>query len=73
METSICCLNVVCEHFCVKQDGAHLSSIYWIIVENRFNLMLRVPQGRQDGVNIDPWEDADYNLYKVTDRFGFLQ
>lgn len=30
-------------------------------------------QGRQEGVNIDPWEDADYNIYKVTDRFGFLQ
>ncbi|KAM7396473.1 hypothetical protein PAMP_019509 [Pampus punctatissimus] len=27
---------------------------------------------RQEGVNIDPWEDADYNIYKVTDRFGFL-
>lgn len=30
-------------------------------------------QGRQEGVKIDPWEDADYNIYKVTDRFGFLQ
>lgn len=30
-------------------------------------------QGRQEGVNIDPWEDADYSIYKVTDRFGFLQ
>lgn len=36
-------------------------------------MTLRLPQGRQDGVNIDPWEDADYNIYKVTDRFGFLQ
>lgn len=30
-------------------------------------------QGRNEGVNIDPWEDADFNIYKVTDRFGFLQ
>ena len=30
-------------------------------------------QGRQEGVHIDPWEDADYSIYKVTDRFGFLQ
>lgn len=30
-------------------------------------------QGRQDGTQIDPWEDADFALYKVTDRFGFLQ
>lgn len=30
-------------------------------------------QGRQEGAEIDPWEDADFTLYKVTDRFGFLQ
>lgn len=30
-------------------------------------------QGRQDGVKIDPWEDADYSIFKVTDRIGFLQ
>ncbi|KAM9366766.1 USP6 N-terminal-like protein isoform 2-T2 [Symphorus nematophorus] len=28
--------------------------------------------GRQGGVEIDPWEDADYNIYKVIDRFGFM-
>ncbi|XP_045080988.1 USP6 N-terminal-like protein isoform X3 [Coregonus clupeaformis] len=28
--------------------------------------------GRQEGVEIDPWEDADYSIYRVTDRFGFL-
>lgn len=30
-------------------------------------------QGRQEGVKIDPWEDADYSICKVIDRFGFLQ
>uniref|UniRef100_S4RE60 Rab-GAP TBC domain-containing protein n=1 Tax=Petromyzon marinus TaxID=7757 RepID=S4RE60_PETMA len=29
-------------------------------------------QGREDGVEIDPWEDADFRIYRVTDRFGFL-
>jgi hypothetical protein len=29
-------------------------------------------QGRE-GAEIEPWEDADYLVYKVTDRFGFLQ
>ncbi|KAF1393290.1 hypothetical protein PFLUV_G00037040 [Perca fluviatilis] len=28
--------------------------------------------GRQGGVQIDPWEDADYSIYKVIDRFGFM-
>ncbi|KAI4894589.1 hypothetical protein NFI96_018819, partial [Prochilodus magdalenae] len=29
-------------------------------------------QGRAEGAHINPWEDANYSLYKVTDRFGFL-
>uniref|UniRef100_A0A3Q4HBK3 Si:ch211-288d18.1 n=1 Tax=Neolamprologus brichardi TaxID=32507 RepID=A0A3Q4HBK3_NEOBR len=29
-------------------------------------------QGRQGGVEIYPWEDADYSIYKVIDRFGFM-
>lgn len=30
-------------------------------------------QGRQGGVEINPWEDADFSLYKAIDRFGFMQ
>ncbi|XP_044136007.1 USP6 N-terminal-like protein isoform X1 [Bufo gargarizans] len=26
----------------------------------------------REGAQIEPWEDADYLVYKVTDRFGFL-
>lgn len=37
------------------------------------SVVLWLFQGRREGVNIDPWEDADFNIYKVTDRFGFLQ
>ncbi|KAK2842047.1 hypothetical protein Q5P01_012247 [Channa striata] len=43
-----------------------------LIAEERAEIISKYDQGRQDGVNIDPWEDANYNLYKVTDRFGFL-
>ncbi|KAG5270169.1 hypothetical protein AALO_G00189540 [Alosa alosa] len=28
--------------------------------------------GRDADVEIDPWEDADYSIYRATDRFGFL-
>lgn len=49
----------------------------WIdmMVEHSRNMsvVLWLFQGRREGVNIDPWEDADFNIYKVTDRFGFLQ
>ncbi|XP_054475722.1 USP6 N-terminal-like protein [Anoplopoma fimbria] len=43
-----------------------------IIAEERTDIISKYDKGRQEGVNIDPWEDADYSIYKVTDRFGFL-
>ncbi|KAM7414257.1 hypothetical protein PAMA_019194 [Pampus argenteus] len=43
-----------------------------LIAEERSEIISKYDKGRQEGVNIDPWEDADYNIYKVTDRFGFL-
>ncbi|XP_035520577.1 USP6 N-terminal-like protein [Morone saxatilis] len=43
-----------------------------LIAEERAEILAKYDKGRQDGVNIDPWEDADYSIYKVTDRFGFL-
>uniref|UniRef100_UPI0037E76AA6 USP6 N-terminal-like protein n=1 Tax=Semicossyphus pulcher TaxID=241346 RepID=UPI0037E76AA6 len=43
-----------------------------LIAEERAEIIIKYDKGRQEGVNIDPWEDADYSIYKVTDRFGFL-
>ncbi|XP_028305351.1 USP6 N-terminal-like protein [Gouania willdenowi] len=43
-----------------------------LIAEERADIISKYDKGRQEGVTIDPWEDADYNIYKVTDRFGFL-
>ncbi|XP_017274532.1 USP6 N-terminal-like protein [Kryptolebias marmoratus] len=43
-----------------------------LIEEERAEVISKYDKGRQDGVNIDPWEDANYSIYKVTDRFGFL-
>uniref|UniRef100_A0A3Q1CG64 USP6 N-terminal-like protein n=1 Tax=Amphiprion ocellaris TaxID=80972 RepID=A0A3Q1CG64_AMPOC len=40
-----------------------------LIAEERAEIISRYDKGRQEGVKIDPWEDADYNIYKVTDRF----
>lgn len=45
----------------MKHNKKNMSVVLWLF------------QGRREGVNIDPWEDADFNIYKVTDRFGFLQ
>ncbi len=38
-----------------------------------WSMRLCIFQGRDAGFQIDPWEDADYSIYRVTDRFGFLQ
>ena len=31
------------------------------------------PQGREEGAQIDPWEDPTFEVYHVTDRYGFIQ
>lgn len=36
-------------------------------------IVATILQGREEGAEIDPWEDADFFIYKVTDRYGFLQ
>uniref|UniRef100_I3KAX4 USP6 N-terminal-like protein n=1 Tax=Oreochromis niloticus TaxID=8128 RepID=I3KAX4_ORENI len=43
-----------------------------LIAEERAEIISKYDKGRQEGVSIDPWEDADYSIYKITDRFGFL-
>ncbi|XP_039989950.1 USP6 N-terminal-like protein [Xiphias gladius] len=43
-----------------------------LIAEERTEIISKYDKGRQEGVKIDPWEDADYSIFKVTDRFGFL-
>ncbi|XP_038131592.1 USP6 N-terminal-like protein isoform X2 [Cyprinodon tularosa] len=43
-----------------------------LIAEERADIISKYDKGRQEGVSIDPWEDADFSIYKVTDRFGFL-
>ncbi|KAM8891224.1 uncharacterized protein AB9W97_011868 isoform 2-T2 [Spinachia spinachia] len=53
-------------YFDMKKD------IDLLIAEERVEIIAKYDKGRQEGVNIDPWEDANYSIYKVTDRFGFL-
>ncbi|KAM4747268.1 USP6 N-terminal-like protein [Rhinophrynus dorsalis] len=39
--------------------------------QERAEIVAKYDKGRE-GAKIEPWEDADYLIYKVTDRFGFL-
>ncbi|XP_067152046.1 USP6 N-terminal-like protein [Apteryx mantelli] len=43
-----------------------------LIAREKAEIVAKYEKGRQEGTQIDPWEDADFTLYKVTDRFGFL-
>ncbi|KFW03113.1 USP6 N-terminal-like, partial [Eurypyga helias] len=44
-----------------------------LIAQEKAEIVAKYEKGRQEGAQIDPWEDANFTLYKVTDRFGFLQ
>ncbi|XP_075713547.1 USP6 N-terminal-like protein isoform X1 [Rhinoderma darwinii] len=48
-----------------EQDAAVKSA------QERADIVAKYDKGRE-GAKIEPWEDADYLVYKVTDRFGFL-
>lgn len=39
--------------------------------EERANIVSRYARGRE-GAEIDPWEDPAYEIYHVTDRYGFI-
>ncbi|CAN0503918.1 unnamed protein product, partial [Rangifer tarandus platyrhynchus] len=41
------------------------------LAQERADIVAKYDRGRE-GAEIEPWEDADYLVYKVTDRFGFL-
>uniref|UniRef100_UPI00358FA803 USP6 N-terminal-like protein isoform X2 n=1 Tax=Myxine glutinosa TaxID=7769 RepID=UPI00358FA803 len=42
------------------------------VAQERAAIVAKYDKGREEGATIDPWEDCDFRLYKVTDRFGFL-
>lgn len=41
--------------------------------EERETIVLRYRKGRQEGAEIDPWEDPAFEIYHVLDRYGFIQ
>lgn len=41
--------------------------------EERAHIVSRYSRGREDGAQIDPWEDPGFEIYHVTDRYGFIQ
>ncbi|XP_018595045.1 USP6 N-terminal-like protein isoform X2 [Scleropages formosus] len=39
--------------------------------QERAEILAKYDRGKE-GATVEPWEDADFRLYKVIDRFGFL-
>ncbi|XP_076041759.1 USP6 N-terminal-like protein [Oratosquilla oratoria] len=40
--------------------------------EERAAIVARYDLGRDEGAVIDPWEDPEYEVYHMTDRYGFI-
>ncbi|ESO88918.1 hypothetical protein LOTGIDRAFT_72266, partial [Lottia gigantea] len=38
----------------------------------RAEIVARYDKGREEGAQIDPWEDPAFEVYHVTDRYGFI-
>ena len=36
-------------------------------------IVARYDKGREEGAQIDSWEDPKFEIYHVTDRYGFIQ
>lgn len=41
--------------------------------EERELIVSRYSRGREEGAQIDPWEDPGFEIYHTTDRYGFIQ
>ena len=41
--------------------------------EERALIVTRYSRGREEGAQIDPWEDPAFEIYHATDRYGFIQ
>lgn len=40
--------------------------------EERDKIFKRYAKGREEGAEIDPWEDPQFEVYHATDRYGFI-
>lgn len=40
--------------------------------EERERIFKRYERGREEGAEIDPWEDPGFEVYHATDRYGFI-
>jgi len=41
--------------------------------EERLSIVNKYDRGRENAEQIDPWEDPAFEIYHVTDRYGFIQ
>lgn len=56
----------------ILKDSEMKKDIELLIAEERAEIISKYDKGRTEDAHINSWEDANYSLYKVMDRFGFL-
>ncbi|KAK7912695.1 hypothetical protein WMY93_012906 [Mugilogobius chulae] len=55
-----------------EPDSDMKKDVETLIAEERADIILKYATGRQGGVQVHPWEDGDFSIYKVVDRLGFM-
>lgn len=41
--------------------------------EERLGIIAKYDKGREEGADIEPWDDPAFEIYHVTDHYGFIQ
>jgi hypothetical protein len=41
--------------------------------EERLGIIAKYDKGREEGAQIDPWEDPAFEIYHSLDHYGFIQ
>jgi hypothetical protein len=60
-------------HETIQSCGMNKKELLRRAAEERELIVSRYSRGREDGAQIDPWEDPTFEIYHVTDRYGFIQ
>lgn len=57
----------------IQSHGMNEEELLRRAAEERELIVGRYSRGREDGAQIDPWEDPAFEIYHATDRYGFIQ
>ncbi|XP_069688332.1 USP6 N-terminal-like protein isoform X5 [Periplaneta americana] len=56
----------------IQSRGMNEEELLRRAAEERALIVSRYSRGREEGAQIDPWEDPGFEIYHATDRYGFI-